>query len=146
MDRHGEPTERQGGDGYGSEPPWPVGFPVSANGRVAVGLPVWSRSGTIEGRTSGGRARCRSTGCPGWFIWVRWETGQPMQICSQGWTYDPTVRTVRVTAGGEISARFVSPPPLGTPPLPREEWPDRSALARKSACWRVDASARQADG
>ncbi len=120
----------------GREPGWPANFPVSSSGRVEEGLVVVSKSGTIEGRTSGGRTRCRSTGCPGWFIYVRWETGQRMQICSEGWAYDPTTGSVRVTGGGEISARFVSPKPLGTPPLPREEWPDREDLARESRCWR----------
>lgn len=108
--------------------PWPAEFPVRPDGRVERGLVVWSLSGHIEGRTTGGRRPCISLGCPGWFIGVKWETGQQMHICSEGWAYDPLTRSVRVTGGGEISARFVSPAPLGTPPLPREQWPDRVEL------------------
>lgn len=106
-------------------------------GGLEEGLAVWSLSGEIEGRTTGARRRCSSGGCPGWFIGVRWETGQLMRICSEGWTYDPTERTVRVTDGGEISARFISPKPLGEPPAPRSEWPDREALRRLKG-WRTD--------
>lgn len=107
---------------------WPVEFPVLPDGRVEEGLVVWSISGTIEGRTTGSRRPCISTGCPGWFIGVRWETGQMMFPCSEGWKYDPNARQVRITDGGEISARFVSPAPLGTPPLPRDQWPPRESL------------------
>ena len=112
----------------GEAGPWPAVFPVDAGGRVARGLAVRSLSGTIEGRTTGGRRPCISEGCPGWFIGVKWETGQQLHICSEGWRYDPDTRTVQVTGGGEISARFVSPKPLGTPPAPPSEWPERSAL------------------
>lgn len=115
--------------------PWPKDFPVLDDGRVREGLVVLSRSGTIEGRTTGSRRPCISE-CPGWFIGVRWETGQLMFICSEGWAYDPGSDTVQVTGGGEISARFVSPKPLGVPPLPREQWPAREAL-RKWMGWRV---------
>lgn len=115
---------------------WPAEFPLRDDGTVEVGLIVQSLSGEIEGRTTGGRSRCRSTGCPGWFIYVSWETGQSMQICSEGWTYDPASRGVRVTGGGEISARFVSPPPLGVPPASRSDWPTRESLATRKG-WRV---------
>jgi hypothetical protein len=115
---------------------WPEEMPVSAEGRVEEGLVVWSRSGTIEGRTTGSRRRCSSTGCPGWFIGVSWETGQRFFPCSQGWRYDPADKSVRITGGGEISARVISPPPLGTPPLPREQWPSRELLANGTG-WRV---------
>jgi hypothetical protein len=115
---------------------WPAEMPVSADGRVEEGLVVWSQSGTIEGRTTGSRRRCSSTGCPGWFIGVSWETGQRFFPCSQGWRYDPADRSVRIVGGGEISARVVSPPPLGTPPLPRGQWPPRELLAN-GAGWRV---------
>jgi hypothetical protein len=114
----------------GEPGPWPDAFPVLADGRVEEGLVVWSRSGAIEGRTTGARLPCTSHGCPGWFVGVRWETGQLMRICSEGWRYDPDEAVVRVTGGGEISARFVAPAPEGTPPAPREEWPDRATLAR----------------
>jgi hypothetical protein len=115
---------------------WPGKFPVLADGGVEEGLPVWSLSGQVEGRTTGARLPCISVGCPGWFIGVRWETGQLMRICSEGWRYDPDERVVRVTGGGELSARFVSPKPLGRPPLPRSEWPDRETLPRWKG-WRV---------
>lgn len=114
----------------GEAGPWPDGFPTTADGGIAEGLVVRSRSGELEGRTTGSRRPCISHDCPGWFIGVRWETGQLMSICSEGWEYDPTTREVRVVGGGEISARFVSPKPLGVPPRPRSEWPDRSTLMR----------------
>jgi hypothetical protein len=121
-------------DGFAG--PWPAVLPITEDGKVAEGLTVSSRSGQIEGRTTGARRPCISIGCPGWFIGVRWETGQLMQICSEGWEFDSVTRSVRVTGGGEISARFVSPKPLGTPPLPRDEWPTRETLARWKG-WRV---------
>ncbi len=122
----------------GAPGPWPAAFPVTDDGGVAEGVLVRSQSGEIEGRTTGSRRPCVSHGCPGWFIGVRWETGQLMSICSEGWAYDPATGEVRVTGGGEISARFVSPKPLGVAPLPRAEWPDRSTLSRWKG-WRVDA-------
>lgn len=112
----------------GKPGPWPKAFPVLAENKVERGLMVRSLSGKIEGRTTGGRRPCISDGCPGWFIGVKWETGQQMHICSEGWSYEPATATIRVTGGGEISARFVSPKPLGTPPLPRPAWPARSEL------------------
>ena len=115
---------------------WPASFPVSADGKVCEGLVVRSISGRIEGRTTGARLRCSSTGCPGWFIGVSWETGQRLRPCSQGWHYDSASRTVRVTGGGEISARVVSPAPLGVDPLPRQAWPARASLLRGKG-WRV---------
>lgn len=120
----------------GAAGPWPAAFPTNADGKVDEGLVVRSISGTIEGRTTGARRPCITKTCPGWFIGVRWETGQLMQICSEGWAYDPASRSVRVTGGGEISARFVAPKPLGTPPAPHEQWPDRETL-RKWKGWRV---------
>jgi hypothetical protein len=115
---------------------WPKDMPVTPEGRVEEGLVVWSQSGNIEGRTTGSRTRCSSTECEGWFIGVSWETGQRFQPCSEGWHYDPANKSVRITGGGEISARVISPRPLGTPPLPREEWPTRESLA-KGKGWRV---------
>jgi hypothetical protein len=113
---------------------WPPDFPLREDGSVSEGIVVYSRSGAIEGRTTGSRRRCISTGCPGWFIGVRWETGQLLYPCSQGWRYFPDEQVVRIIDGGEISARFVSPEPLGPPPLPREQWPPRSELTGRG--WR----------
>ncbi len=115
--------------------PWPDDFPVRLDGTVAEGLTVRSQTGEIEGRATGARRPCISKGCPGWFITVSWETGQIMHICSEGWRYDPASGEVRVTGGGEISARFVSPKPLGTPPRPRDDWPDPAKLTGKG--WRI---------
>ena len=56
----------------GKPGPWPSEFPLTADGKVAKGLVVWSLSGEIEGRTTGGRPPCLSHGCPGWFIGVKW--------------------------------------------------------------------------
>lgn len=117
---------------------WPTEMPVGSDGRVEEGLVVWSRSGTIEGRTTGARLRCLSIGCPGWFIGVSWETGQRFRPCSQGWQYDPATKIVRITGGGEISARFVAPAPLGTPPLLRQQWPTRESLTHGMG-WRIRA-------
>lgn len=121
---------------YANPGSWPVDFPVTGEGGVEEGLVVWSLSGTIEGRTTGARLRCSSFGCPGWFIGVSWETGQTFRPCSEGWTYDPGTNTVRITGGGEISARVVSPKPLGTPPLPKDQWPSRASLRTRKG-WRV---------
>ena len=115
--------------------PWPASFPLVANDEGREGLIVRSLSGAIEGRTTGARRPCTSRKCPGWFVTVRWETGQLMHICSQGWAYDPASESIRVTGGGEISARIVAPKPLGTPPLPREDWPSREVLSRWTG-WR----------
>jgi hypothetical protein len=115
--------------------PWPAAFPLLDDGSVEEGLRVFSISGAIEGRTTGSRRPCISKGCPGWFIGVRWETGQMMYPCSEGWKYFPDEREVRIVDGGEISARFVAPKPLGTPPLPRDRWPSRESL--KGLGWRV---------
>jgi hypothetical protein len=95
---------------------WPRDFPLLADGRVREGLKVWSRSQEIEGRTTGSRRRCLSTGCPGWFIGVSWESGQRLFPCSEGWHYDAVSAMVRITGGGEISARIVSPKPLSIEP------------------------------
>jgi hypothetical protein len=115
----------------------PAGFlPLVGDRRVEEGIRVLSLSGDIQGRTTGSCRPCSSTGCPGWFIGVRWETGQLMFICSQGWRWDAHSRHVRVTAGGEISARYISPAPLGTPPWPAEQWWDRERLARVAG-WRT---------
>lgn len=115
---------------------WPSWLEVDDEGRVPEGLVVRSRSGEIEGRTTGARRRrCAAKGCPGWFLTVSWETGQIMHICSEGWAVDPMGGGIRVTGGGEISARFVSPRPLGTPPAPRDEWPAPGELTGRG--WRV---------
>jgi hypothetical protein len=109
--------------------PWPEEFPALGVNQVAVGLRVRSLSGEIEGRTTGNRRPCISLGCPGWFIGVRWETGQLLSICSEGWAHHPSTKEIRLTGGGEISARCVSPAPLGITPAPRDEWPSRERLA-----------------
>jgi hypothetical protein len=114
---------------------WPSDFPTTVDGKVGEGLIVLSKSGQIEGRTTGSRRPCSSTECPGWFIGVLWETGQQTYICSEGWHYDPATDSVHVVGGGEISARWISPPPEGVQPLPRHEWPDRLPLYRRKG-WR----------
>jgi hypothetical protein len=115
---------------------WPAAFPLLPGARVEEGLVVRSRSGAIEGRTTGSRRRCLSTGCPGWFVGVSWESGQRLFPCSEGWAYDAASRTVAITGGGEISARVVSPAPLGVEPHPRAVWPEQSSLAAGRG-WRV---------
>jgi hypothetical protein len=115
---------------------WPSDFARTSSGRVEEGLCVLSLSGTISGRTTGSRRRCTSIGCPGWFVGVRWETGQLLFPCSEGWRYDAATQTVQITAGGEISARVLSPEPWGIDPRPRDQWPSRAALTRFRG-WRV---------
>ena len=119
---------------------WPEDFPLEADGKVAEGIVVLSKSGEIEGRTTGARIRCTSIGCPGWFIAVTWESGQALRPCSEGFRYDPETNTIRITGGGEISGRFIAPAPLGIDPLPKEEWPERAALSKRKG-WRINASA-----
>jgi len=108
---------------------WPDELPVAPDGTIEEGIPVFSRSGEIEGRTTGARLRCSSKVCPGWFIGVNWETGQRLPPCSEGWSYFPDEHVIRITGGGEISARVITPPPLGVPPTPREEWPTRESIS-----------------
>ncbi len=116
---------------------WPADMPLTEDGKVEEGLVVLSRSGEIEGRTTGARSRCTSIGCPGWFVAVTWETGQALKPCSEGWTYDADTKTIRITGGGEISARTIAPPPAGVDPLPRDQWPARSALSKRKG-WRIN--------
>jgi Zn ribbon nucleic-acid-binding protein len=115
---------------------WPEDFPLDADGKVEEGLVVWSKSGDLEGRTTGARQRCSSIGCPGWFVAVTWETGQALRPCSEGTHYDADTKSIRITGGGEITARFASPPALPVDPLPREEWPTRAALSKRKG-WRI---------
>ena len=63
---------------------WPEDFPLDAAGKVEEGLVVRSKSGTLEGRTTGARQRCTSLDCPGWFIAVTWESGQALQAVLAG--------------------------------------------------------------
>jgi len=115
---------------------WPKMLPYSSEKQIGEGIPLFSVSSNIEGRATGSRRKCASKKCPGWFIGVLWESGQQMYICSEGWHYDLGNDRIVVIGGGEISARVISPKPLGVPPLPRHEWPDRDALARRKG-WRV---------
>ena len=115
---------------------WPLGFTVIDEGHVTEGIRVFSVSGRIQGRTTGSRTKCRSRKCPGWFVGVLWETGQQTYLCSEGWHFDPDRTRIDLVAGGEISARFVSPEPLGVQPAPVEEWPTREQLRRRRG-WRI---------
>jgi hypothetical protein len=120
---------------------WPKMLPYSSDKQIEEGIPLFSVSGNIEGRATGSRRKCisgngTSNKCPGWFIGVLWESGQQMYICSEGWHYDPENHRIDVIGGGEISARYISPKPLGVQPLPRNEWPDRNTLARRKG-WRT---------
>jgi len=115
---------------------WPQEFPLNDGDRVAAGLPVWSLpveasgfSGLVEGRTTGGRKVCAAPSCGGWFIGVKWETGQQMFLCSRGWEYEPGESTVRMTRGSGLSTTIATDRPnvrAGCPP--RAERPDRSKL------------------
>ena len=125
---------------------WPKMLPYSSDKQIEEGIPLFSVSGNIEGRATGSRRKCisgngtskngTSNKCPGWFIGVLWESGQQMYICSEGWHYDSENNRIDVIGGGEISARYISPKPLGVQPLPRHEWPERESRARRKG-WRV---------
>jgi Zn ribbon nucleic-acid-binding protein len=119
---------------------WPEDLPLDAKGQVEEGLVVRSKSGDIEGRTTGPRSRCTSISCPGWVIAITWETGQALKVCSEGWQYDAGTKAIQITGGGEISGRFISPPPLGVDPLPKGDWPARSTLEKRKG-WRVPVAA-----
>lgn len=115
---------------------WPAEFPIDEAGKVEEGLVVWSKSGAIEGRTTGARQRCTVLGCPGWSVAVTWESGQALKPCSEGTTYDPETKVIRITAGGELTARFVTPPDVDVDTTAKEEWPTRAALSKRKG-WRI---------
>lgn len=117
---------------------WPADFPLDAAGKVEEGLVVWSKSGALEGRTTGARQRCTVLGCPGWTVAVTWETGQAMKPCSEGVQYESDTKAIRVVAGGELTGRFVVPPETEILPPAKEEWPTRAALAKRKG-WRITA-------
>lgn len=118
---------------------WPKAFPIADDGSVQEGIEVRSISGKIEGRTTGSQRKCAADGCKGWFIGVLWETGQQMYLCSEGWHFSSDGGEGRpridIIGGGEISARFVSPKPLGVSPLDKKEWPKRQDLMKRKG-WR----------
>jgi hypothetical protein len=115
---------------------WPSHFPLTADDRVERGLVVWSLpvdvpgfSGRVEGRTTGGRRICAAPSCGGWFIGVRWETGQQMSLCSRGWAYDPATQVVTMTLGSGLSTTIATDRPDVRAPAPsRADWPDRADL------------------
>ena len=119
---------------------WPTSLPVVGGRQVQEGIKVFSVSGKIEGRTTGVRMRCPSSGCKGWFVEVQWETGQKFRPCSEGWHFDSQAfggkGRIDIIGGGEISARFISKAPLGTHPLDKSEWPKKSELLELKG-WRA---------
>lgn len=117
---------------------WPEDFPLDDAGKVEEGLVVWSKSGDLEGRTTGARQRCSVIGCPGWSVAVTWETGQAVKPCSEGAHYEADAKVIRITDGGELTGRLVSAPAPAVEPLPRDEWPTRAALTKRKG-WRISA-------
>ena len=115
---------------------WPKNFSLLAPNKVREGIEVKSLTGTIIGGTTGNRKKCVANKCPGWFVEIIWETGQTFWPCSEGWHYDSESDCISIIGGGEISARFVTPKPLGRQPSPREEWPSKKEL-NKMRGWRV---------
>ena len=94
---------------------------------VPENIPVLSRNGAIRGRSLGRGQLCAAGGCietygPRWQLGVEWETGQTTIICDVGWERrELPVDHIRITAGGEITARFVTP---------RDPGPDRNRLPK----------------
>ena len=119
---------------------WPKDFLLIDDRTVHEGILVRSLSQKIEGRTTGSRRKCASKKCPGWFVGVLWETGQQMYLCSEGWHFarhsPDDELCIWIIGGGEISARFVSPKPLGVGPLDKKEWPTKKELLSRKG-WRV---------
>lgn len=93
-------------------------------------------AGRVEGRTTGGRRPCAAPSCGGWFIGVKWETGQQMFLCSRGWSFDPDRRTVTMTLGSGLSTTMATDRVSVRALAPdRSNWPDRAALG---PAWRGD--------
>ena len=113
-----------------------AGLPVSPDGRVPTGVPVLSRSGRIEGRTTGGRRRCGTPGCSAWLLAVSWRTGQRTFVCTAGVrvdvptpgpddpTSDPSSFLITILEGAELTGR----PEPGPEPLPESQWPEPADL------------------
>lgn len=110
---------------------WPAEFPVNPDGYVEEGLVVWSRLGLVEGRTTGARLRVLLDRVPRLIHRCHVGDGPDDAALLRGLDLRPGPKTVRITGGGEISARVISPEPLGTPPSPRSEWPTRESLRRR---------------
>lgn len=78
-------------------------------------LPVLSRNGVIRGRSTGATWPCKAQGCIDTYgaprqLQVEWDTGDTTRICEVGWELrDAPVDHIRITGGGEISARYVNP-------------------------------------
>lgn len=127
---------------------WPSEFPITPDGRVERGLVVWSlpvamegHVGRVEGRTTGGRRACACPSCGGWFVGVKWETGQQMFICSRGWRYDPLTRSISITAGTGLSTTVADDRPnTRSAPPPRRLWPQRVDLG---PAWRPERRPRK---
>ena len=104
----------------------PVG--LKEHPEIPEGIPVLSRNGAIRGRSLGLGQLCPARGCietygPRWQLGVEWETGQTTVICDVGWVRrHAPVDHVRIIAGGEITARFVTP---------RDPKPDRNDLPKR---------------
>lgn len=116
---------------------WPSKLELIDSKHIQIGIPVFSLNRIIEGRTTGSRRPCPSHTCSGWLIGVLWESGQQLFICSEGWRYNHLENEIQIVAGGEISARFISPKPFGTPPLPKSQWIKRSELLKRSS-WKLN--------
>lgn len=115
---------------------WPKNFPMADDGKVQSGIPVWSLpvevdgfTGRIEGRTTGSRRPCAAPSCGGWFIGVKWETGQQMYPCSRGWTYESESGEVHLTKGSGLSTTVaVDRTSTRAAAPPKSEWPNRADL------------------
>ena len=117
---------------------WPEDFPLDEAGKVEEGLVVLSKSGELEGRTTGARQRCTSIDCPGWFIAVTWETRSGAEALLAGLEVRPghqdhphhrrrrDLRPLRGPAARSASTR-----------CPKEEWPARAALSKRKG-WRIN--------
>ena len=97
---------------------WPEDFPLDEAGKVAEGLVVLSKSGGSRVAPPVLACAARRSAAPAGSSASPGRPGQTLRPCSAGWHYDAETKTVRITGGGEISARFVSPSAARRRPAP----------------------------
>ena len=131
-------------------------LPLTPDGRIPVGVRVTSRTGVVEGRTTGGRRSSGSGDDTRWSIAVSWRSGQRTFVDVDGITvdepergrpdtagerrsqielrrhaepFDPRLYLVRIVDGGELTGRPGADPDV----RPESAWPDDDRLG--TAWW-----------